>query len=169
MAGAAIDYLDASSSLEIGRQLSRVDDTLRKRLDADPNRQCGPSRKGIRFVENGEETGLVFSDRNRRFPGCWTDEDVDEALRARQMSRKGPLAQNTSLTQHMVAREFTEPSVANRRAQPTPADALVKAMERLGKGRLINERGETSIGVDDLLLLLDTKAQLQESKGCRIR
>jgi hypothetical protein len=169
MVGGAIDYADAPYSEAVGRKLSLVDNTLIRNLTADPDRKCGSDKMGPTIEgTDGEPSQTIL---RARYPGCWTVDDVAKALEARKVSREGPLSDGNGLAQRIIKREFDSASGVERAAvqfaRPSPADGLAKAMERLGKGRLINEKGEASIGIDDLMLLLETKARVRQSNGCK--
>jgi hypothetical protein len=153
-----IDYADAPASEEVGSQLSLHDDTLIRALRADPNRQCGQLRKGMTIEgDDGKKTQIVYSGRDLRYPGCWRKDDVDRALATRRVALAPPLTADVALSDYLVSREFPTSSKHQSTTRPTAADALVKAMERLGKGKLINEKGETTIGIEDIRLLLSAR------------
>jgi hypothetical protein len=162
-----IDYQHAPLSLEIGRRLSDVDDTLIKRLAEDPTRPCGPETSGITVVwPDGSKHTPVFTDRNIANPGCWTDEDVAIALEERRRGAVYTATDQAEAAQRLIGREFYSSSAGliGNDMRPTAADALAKAMERIAKGRLVNEKGEATIGVDDIKVLLDMKERCPGSE-----
>jgi hypothetical protein len=104
-----------------------------------------------RLIDYGKCNGIYSDLACKRSP-----ESAKADLESRAKSLP-PQVFNEQLAEAVVKREF--PNEPERGAiGPTAADALVKTMYRLGAGKLINEKGQITIGANDVRLLLAAKA-----------
>lgn len=162
-ANRVIDYLDAPKSPQVGKILSLQDETIVRALRDDPKRTCGTPKQGMEVVgPDGKSTRIDLTGRMERHRSCWTEADVTLALAARRSKLPEPLGTDRAMLRDLVQREFPQGWKQGSGEEPTEADALRMAFARLSNGHLLNEKGEVTVDVRDMRLLLEARKRCQQ-------